>query len=314
MEKPIIGLEIGHSNIKLLECRYKYGQLIIEKAHKIPTPEGAISNGIIHDVQQIYEVIKKEIKNNKYRSKDIVAIIKSSEIITRDIHMPVMPKKDMDIILPLQYQDYLLVELSQYQVTYKVVGEVMGIDQMQQEVLIVAAPNKIIFPLLEVASKLKMRVKSINIASDAVTNIFFKHNGITIIEEEEIMVVDVGGKSTTVTIVSEGVGVLNKEILIGMDSVDPLSICELGLENTLVFEIKRFLKFYFSRSKKNAIEKIYIIGGGAYLNSINQYMTSMLNIPCVSGIELDSNLVKFSQDFEDESAYFANLLGIINEF
>lgn len=353
MAKRILGLEIGNSNIKLLECvQKKGGRLIIEKAERVPTPEGAISDGIIHDVEKVYEAIYTELKNNRYKAKNIMAIIKSSEIITRDIRMDAMPKKDMDVILKLQYQEYLLVDISQYQVTYKVVRELLDTEQKQQELLIVAAPNTVIFPLLELADKLKMRMRSINIASDAITNLFSNDNQITYPRDQDIMIIDIGGESTTATIISEGVGVLNRDIPFGMDAINSLMIREFNsknldnidkfkekylviylndneldeygqyinsmikqmLEYQLVSEIKRLLQFHFSRSKNNSIHKVHIIGGGAYLKNIDKYLTNILDIQCISGIKLDLVQVEFDEEFEKQSAYFANILGLITEF
>jgi len=352
MAKYILGLEIGHSNIKMLECRQKNGELIIEKAQIIPTPKGAILDGIINDVQQIYDVIDKEIKNKRYRSKNVVMVIKSSEIITRDIMKPAMPKKDMDAILSLEYQEHLLVEVSQYQVTYKVLKEVVEGNQEKQEIQIVAAPNTIISPLLEVADKLKMRVRAINIASDAITNIFSIDSEMIVTNEDDIMVIDLGGKATTVTIVSKGVGVLNRDIPFGLDSINELLAKEFGssdpdiiekfkiqyagiydeddeisiygqhistilkpmIQYQLIADIRRLLQFHFSRNKSNKIEKIYIIGGGAYLKNIDKYMSQLLEIPCVLGVELNLNKVKPPIEFQEEGAYFTNVLGLVSDF
>jgi len=351
MAKYILGLEIGHSNIKILECRQKGGKIIIQKAQRIPTPKGTILDGIINDVQQISDAINTEIKNKKYRSKNVVFVIKSSEIITRDIMMRAMPKKDMDAILSLEYQEHLLVDISQYQVTYKVLKEVIEGDDNQQEIQIVAAPNTIILPLLAVADKLKMRVRAINITSDAITNIFSTQNEMAVTNEDDIMVIDIGGKSTTVTIVSEGKGILNRDIPFGLDSINELLVKEFGssdpkiieefkikyagiyeegaevdiysqhissilapmVEYQLIAGIRRFLQFHFSRSKDNKIDKIYIIGGGAYLKNIDKYMAHVLGIPCLLGVELNPNKVKFPAEFLEEGAYFINTLGLISD-
>ncbi|HHX62085.1 MAG TPA: type IV pilus assembly protein PilM [Epulopiscium sp.] len=354
MAQYILGLEIGNANIKLLECRKQGMQLMIEKSRIIPTPEGIVCDGIIMDSESIYNIINEEIKKGKYKSKDIVAVIKSSEIITRDIRMDEMPKKDMEAILALQYQEHLLVDIEAYQVTYKVVQKAQEtqVEGQEQELLIVAAPNKIIYPLLDVATRLKMRMRSINIASDAITHLFLKESPITAINEHEIMVIDIGGTSTTVTIVSDGIGVLNRDIPFGLDAINPLMTREFGTKNTeaietfktqyagiyedeiedeqygqyissvikpmiqyqLVAEIQRFLQFHFSRGKNKAIEKIYMIGGGSYLKNIGKYVTDLLGIPCVSGIELNQTHIQGDAEFEKQSAYYINILGIVNEF
>ena len=166
------------------------------------------------------------------------------------------------------------------------------------------------------------------------------------------MAIDIGGKSTTVTIVSHGKGVLNRDIPFGLDSINELLVKEFGSSNPemieefkvkyagiyeedtegviysqhissilkpmveyqLVAGIKRFLQFHFSRSKNNHIDKIYIVGGGAYLKNIDKYLTHVLDIPCVLSVELNPNKVKFPAEFLEEGAYFINTLGLMSDW
>lgn len=350
MAKYILGLEVGNTNIKLLECRRQGPQLVIEKSQILPTKKGVVQNGMILEIEEVYKDICQTVKKGKYKSKEILAVITSSEIITRDIKIDAMPKKDMEAILALQYQEHLLVNIEAYQVTYKVGKKIMH-ESPEQEVLIVAVPNKIIFPLIDLAKRLKMRMRAINIASDAIASLFSQAN-LVVGVVEEMMIIDIGGESTTITIVSNGVGVLSRDIDFGMDSINPVIIGEIGtedakkieefkirnlqvygyeidkggsrqginrafesmIEHELAPEIQRFLQFYYSRSNNKVLEKVYIVGGGAYEKNIDKYMTRLLGVTCVAGIELDDTRLKYNDEFEKKSAYYANILGFISEF
>lgn len=352
MAKRILGLEIGNSNIKLLECRIKGNRYFVEKSKIIKTPAETISDGVIWDINKIYQLLNKELKEGKYRAKDLAIVIESHEIITRNIRMDKMPAKDMKAILELQYHEYLLVDISQYQVTHKVVGEVESSDEVEQEVLIVAAPNKLLDPLLEIADKLRMRLKSINISSDSVANLFSEDSFLLDMQEESAMVIDIGGVSTTVTVISEGVGVLNKNIRFGLTELDQLIYNQFGskqigdierfkqkyggiyeedpyaegyskfisdsvkpmIEHKLAPDIRRLLQFHFSRGKHEQIEKIYITGGGAGLKNIDKYMSEILGIPCSAGIKLDITQIEAAQEVHSKNEYFANILGLISQF
>lgn len=355
-KQRILGLEIGNSNIKLLECRRKGDKLIIEKANMIKTPAEAISDGIVLDIYKVSNLIAHEIKRHNYRAKNLAVVIKSSQIITRDIRMDKMSPKDTKDILEFQYHEYLLVDISEYQVTYKIVGEVDQEGSVQQEVLIVAAPNKLLNPLIKIADQLKMKVKLININSDAVSNLFHKDSILIDMTEREAMVVDIGGSSTTVTIISGGVGVLSKDVQFGLKELDKMITGQFGsrqigdlekfktkhgaiyendeskhdqdniygkfiskslkpiLEYKLVPGIRRLLQFHFSRGKSIPLEKIYIIGGGASINHIDQYISEFLDIPCTVDIHLDMTKVKADKEVQMNKEYYANILGLISGF
>lgn len=352
MAKRILGLEIGDSNIKLLEGRQKSDRFFVEKSRIIQTPPDTISDGVIWDTDTIYQVLKQEIESEKYKSKEIVIVIKNSGIITRDVRMDKMPPKDLKDILELQYHEYLLVDISEYQVTYKVVGEVTTGDSVEQEILIVAAPNKILNPLIEIADKLKLKIKSINIGSDAVANLFREDSFALDMKEESAMVIDIGGTSTTITIISGDVSVLSKNTRFGLQELNSVISNHFGskqigdierfkekyggifiedtegdiysqfistslkrmLEHKLAPEIRRLLQFHFSRGKHKQIEKVYIIGGGASLKHIDEYMSDLLGIPCVAGITLDTTQIESNSEVRIKNEYFANILGLISEF
>lgn len=352
MAKRILGLEIGNSNMKLLECTIKGNKYIVENSRIIQTPPESISDGVIWDTNKISQILEQEIKQKKYKATELVMVIKSSEIITRDIRMDKMPAKDLKGILELQYHEYLLVDISQYQVTYKVVREVSTGEGVEQEILIVAAPNKIIDPLIEIGDQLKMKIKSINIASDAVANLFRDDGFVMDMRERSAMVVDIGAISTTVTVISGGVGVLNKNIKFGLKELDTIiaatfSSNQIGdlerfkvkyggvfeedpegdiynqfisssvkplLEEKLVPEIRRLLQFHFSRGKHDPIEKIYLIGGGGCMQNIDTYMSDLIGIPCTTGIKLDITQIESNAEVQSNTQYFANILGLISEF
>lgn len=352
MAKRILGLEIGNANMKLLECRLKGHQYIIEKSKIIETPPESISDGIIWDISRICHILEGEIKKGKYKSKNLAIVIKSSEIITRDIRMDKMPAKDMKAILELQYHEYLLVDITQYQITYKVVRDVEKEEGLEQEILIVAAPNKLLDPLIEIADKLKMKIKSINISSDAVANLFREDSFVMDMREESAMVVDIGAVVTTVTLISDGVSVLSKNIGFGLQELDPLILNHFGskqigeiekfkdkyggvfdenhdvdlysrfisekvkpmLEHKLLAEIRRLLQFHFSRGQHEQIEQIYLIGGGAGLKNIDQYMGELIGIPCSLGIKLDMTQIESNLEVQSKSQHFANILGLISQF
>ncbi|NLI89510.1 MAG: pilus assembly protein PilM [Epulopiscium sp.] len=354
-KQRILGLEIGNSNIKLLECRKKGENLIVEKSKILKTPSQAISDGIIIDTFKVCDLIENELRKNNYRARDLAIVIKSSEIITRDIRMDKMPAKDLNDIMKLQYHEYLLVDTSEYQITHKVVGEVESGDTEEQEVLIVAAPNRLLNPLIEIADRLKLKIKLINISSDAVSNLFDADNFLMDMKEEEALVIDIGGKSTSVTIISGGVGVLSKDINFGLEELDNMITGHFGskqigdlerfkskygaiyeddeddnnddiygkfiskslkpmIDHKLAPEIRRLLQFHFSRGRKGAIERAYIIGGGAGIKNIDKYMSDLLEIPCTAGINLDMTKVISDEEIQSKSEYFANILGLMSEF
>ena len=299
MGKYVLGLEIGDTTIKLVECKKHKGQVIITKTRTIWPSDGAICDGVICHIDQVCQEIQREIQQNNYRAKHIVAVIKSSQIITRNIKMDLMPTQDLEAILALQYQEHLHVNIDHYQVRYKKIERIWEGPRQDQDLLIMGVPNAIIDPLIQLARQLKMKVKSINIASDAIANLFIK--------EENTIVIDIGSSMTDLTMIAAGYGILNRTIPYGSKSADPLFI------GRLESEVERLMQYYKSKNCDSQIETLHIIGKASGCDYLVEELTSRLGLLCKLGIELNGARLQRTEEIEDQNQCLVNVLGQLGQ-
>ena len=332
MPRSIIGLEIGNSNIKIIEVVKKGPTLIVKRFSLLPTPEDCIQNGVISDEERLRSVIQEELKKKKYTSKKVVAIIQSNGIIIRNAIMDAYPDKVIRQLLEIKTQDYLPVETGQYQVDYRIMNTIEEEGHIKNKLLLVAAPNTVILPVANLIKSLKLTPVLISIPSEALTNIFSSKKTMIYKETGNVLVLDIGSKSTTVTVIEEGEALLTRMINFGVASIDQsIKEEEIGpqtgtgdleellthiirpqIEYNIVSEIERILQFYYSSYNGGLIKKIYLIGGGATIKGIREYMTEALNIPTERLTQFDTVMAAPGIEFEAYAKFYVNLLGAIN--
>lgn len=332
MARSIMGLEIGSTNIKIIETVKKGVTLNVQKFSLLNTPTDCVNNGVINNIEPIRKVIAEELRLKRYRAKQVIVIVQSSNIIIRNAVMDKQPEKVIRQLLEIKTEDYLPVERGQYQIDFKVTNEFEEDGVVKNKLLLVAAPNAVVLPAASLVKSLKLNPILISIPSEALGNVFNANSRMIYEGIKNVMVLDIGGRSTTATIVSEEEAILTRMIDFGVESINEI-INEAGLsqkvegeaeedylsgiirpqiEYNIVSEVERILQFYYSSYGSGIVKKIYLTGGGASIKGIRGYIRDALNIPTEKLTRFDTVTESPGIEFESYARFFVNILGAIN--
>ena len=333
MSECIMGIEIGSSNIKIIETTKKAATMTIQRFSILNTPPESITNGVINNAEAIQKVIEEELNAKKYKAKKVVAVVQSNGILIRNAVMEKQPDKVIREILNLRTEEYLPVDKEQYQIDFKVVREYEDEEGTKNELLLVAAPNSVVLPVAEMIKALKRIPVLISIPSEALGNVFGERTRMVYEGAGNVMILDIGGNSSTATVIAEDQAVLTRSINFGVDSINrSIEEAYLGdksqdeetyneqianvirpqIEYNIIAELERILQFYYSNYKKGNIKKIYLIGGGANIKGMRTYIRDALNIPTEKLSEFNTVLESPGIEFEPYRRFFVNILGAIN--
>lgn len=332
MSEHIMGIEIGSSNIKIIEVSRKAAMYNVHKFSMIETPADSVNNGVIIDTEAVRKVIAQELSMKKYRAKKVVGVLQSSNIIIRNVVMDKQTDKVIKDILDIKLEEYMPIDRAQYQVDYKVLRSFEEEEKEKIEVSLVAAPNSLVLPFASLMKTLKLTPILINIASEAVANAFGGNRRIVYEASENLLVLDIGGRSSHATIVSNGQAVLNRYIDFGVQNIneaikdreqnrsilekesdeqDVFEIVRPLIEYNIISEVERILQFYYSNFNTGVIKKVFLIGGGASIKGLRSYIRDTLNIPTEKLKELNTVSEEKGVEFENYRRFFVNILGTI---
>lgn len=330
MVKSVLGLEIGSSNIKMIEVARKGSSLEVKKFSLLNTPKDCVNNGVVNNIEPIRQLISDELKRKHYKAKKVVSIVQSGNTIIRNAVMDKQPEKVIRQLLEVKTEDYLPVERGQYQIDFKITGEFDEEGVVKNKLLLVAAPNMVVLPVAGLIKSLKLSPIMISIPSESLGYIFSHESRMLYDDAQNVMVLDIGGKSTTATIISNEAAVLTRTIDFGVEHINEIindadvaeraqggeeflaGIIRPEIEYNIVSEVERILQFYYSSYTTGAVKKIYLIGGGAAIKGIKGYIRDALNIPAENLNHFDTVKDSSGMDFEGHAKFFINILGAIN--
>lgn len=331
--KNCLVIDIGNEQIKIANlARGKDNVKILQHAI-VPTPENSIQDGIILDKVALNNAIKLVLKEKKIKNKRVVFTISSSKIITREVDFPDLKPNKLRPIVENSAHEYFPVNLSDYCVDYVVSDSVENNGEKSLKINIIAAANSLVSEYVELADLLDLRLIGIDYAGNSLTKF---------INKEQLsgnkMILDMGSDSTMVSVMVDhvlkfnrnlphGTGLLldcimnhfetnqseavriSKErplLNIEQDNNPYLSNDVTSAMNQILGAVMRLMDYYASRNTEK-IESIYIVGGGANIYGIEDYIEKYFGIP--TKVIKNYKSIKGKNELSANELYFANVIG-----
>ena len=86
--RPLLGLDITTSSVKLIELALAGGQYRVEAYAAEPMPVNSINEKTIVDAEAVGEAIRRAVKRSGAKSKEVAIAISGDAAITKLIQMP----------------------------------------------------------------------------------------------------------------------------------------------------------------------------------------------------------------------------------
>jgi type IV pilus assembly protein PilM len=304
-DKPLFGLDIGFSSLKVMQIDTSGRQHKVVGYGVAGFEPTLIKDGVIADPEALakvaYDLFSKNIIGN-VSSRRIALTIPTSHSFTRSVTLPKLTsKKELNEAIRLEAEQYIPVPIDDLYMDYGIVSQ----TDKQTEVLAVATPKKIIDSHMDFARLLGLEVIAIETTISAASRLFVHAER----SDVPTLLIDFGSISSDITIYDKtlvvtgtaksggdnftnhiaealnvtkqeahviktkyglGVSKKQKEILAGLNPV----------LDELLKEIRRMIRYYDERSiSKSKINQVVTMGGGANMPGLSEHMTNLLRLP-----------------------------------
>ncbi|CAN5666046.1 type IV pilus assembly protein PilM [soil metagenome] len=336
-DKPVFGLDIGFSSLKVM-------QIDSGKKHSYVTgygvtnfEPGSVEDGIIVNPEALakaaYEMFNKNLIG-AITTRRVVMAIPASRTFTRTMSLPKMKSKDIDEAVRSEAEQYIPMPLESLYLDSTVIS---NRDKDNMELLVVAAPKKIVDSYLTLARLLGLEVAAIETTISAAGRLFAQAEA----SDLPTVLVDLGSLSTDITVYDNG-PIITGTVPGGGDSISDLVSEKLGVTkqeahiiktkyglgvskkqaqltealrpqlDQLIKEVKRMLRYHEERSgSQKKIGQVVTMGGGASMPGLSEYMTSSLRMPvrmCDPWQNLDFKRLQLPNN--TEKAMFVTVAGL----
>lgn len=324
-----IGLDLGSSQIKLMQLRQERGQIILHQCGIYHLPEEAIVDGRINDQAQLADHLAKIFQQRRCHRNRVNLCISSQAIILRQMELPKMAPRELPAALRFQAEKEIMIPLDEAVVDYIELGERFADGKAVLDVAVVAVPKDVVTGYLNVITEAGLIPDAIEIEPLALQRVFpFSGAGTGEAGGGLRVIIDLGGESSTITFLEHGNFRFARTLNIGVNHFcrriaeeeasnfesahsllfgnDPFSVKGMqGVADELVSQVRRSLDFYtynVSPVPKD-IETVYFCGGGASIEQLPAFLGFELKIEPkliqpFSFIESDRRFIK--KDLERE--------------
>jgi Tfp pilus assembly PilM family ATPase len=297
----LLSIDIGCTNIKIVEMDYKAKKPKVYSCVEIPTPTGAVHDGCVDEAhfEAVVDVIRDALKANKLRTKRVLFTVFSSKIITREIVLPGVKAHQINAVIESNITEYFPIELDEYKISHMHITTFKdGENAGKHKVLVIAAEKTLLESYEKLAAALNLNIVDVDYAGNSAYQAVKNSAG-----QEAVMAVKVEYENALITIIKNGVLVMQRTVNYGFEG-EPEPETEddrkqriADVSRVLVGTVLRVIDFYISNNEDGRIETVYLMGEGSKSEALTDVMKEQTQLPCrVLDTVRGTTAVKTAQD------------------
>ena len=310
--RPLLGLDITTSSVKLIELSMGGGQYRVESYAAEPTPHNAINEKAIVDAEAVGEAIRRAVKRSGAKSREAAIAISGDAAITKVIQMPkTLGENELEGQVEMQADQYIPFPMEEVSYDFQRIGPSEK-DPEMLDVLLVATRTENVEQRVAAVQAAGLTARIVDVEAFALENACkllvhqMPDGGI----DRAIAVIDFGASSTTFSVLKDLKVIYTRDFAFGGQQLTEeimrtygLSMEEAGRAkkegglpsnyqpevldpfiDDMTQQVSRSLQFYLaSGSGREQPEKILVCGGCANIAGVDDVIASRVGIPAERG-------------------------------
>jgi type IV pilus assembly protein PilM len=306
--KSIVGLDIGSSSVKVVECALRGKGAELVALGVAPLPPEAIVQGAFLNSGAIVEAIRQAVDDAGIKTKTVATAVSGHSVIVKKINLPAMTREELEESIRWEAEQYIPFDINEVNLDFQILNAGQGEGQM--DVLLVAAKKDVIDDYCHVITDAGLNPVVIDVAAFAVANAFEANTEMG--REEVVALVNIGAQVVNINILAHGVPAFTRDIStggnayteeiqktlsVGWEEAERLKIggssheesqevvpqeveqAMRGVTDTVLGEISRSLDFFSATSAESRISRVVLAGGGARVSGLEAAFQGKTNLP-----------------------------------
>ena len=321
MAKTILGVDIGHDQLKLALVR---GKQVIKTA-AAPMPENLLKQGRVASRETMGEMIKATMKSGGIRAGKAAFVLPNDVVFVKNVDMPPMSVEQLEYNLPFEFNDYITGELKDYVFDYAVLSgpkdasakeeKPEGEDAVEapatMELMAVGTLREELEDAKEILRKAGLKLMITAPAISAFISLIRAQGEALSSIAEEYCVLDLGYEAIRMYMFRGDRHVATRVLEMGMSNLDSVLADVYGVDihlahtylmsnfencqqreecmnaySNIAVELMRALNFYRFSNRDSTLEHMWLCGGGAVIEPLGETISDMLSIQMHPASEL----------------------------
>ncbi len=303
-DKPLFGLDIGYSSIKVMQIDWINRQPTIVGYGVGSFDNNAVKDGVIIDHDSLAKSAKELFAQHivgEITTSRVAFAVPAARTFSRVMKLPKLNTSELDEAVRTEAEQYIPVPVDELYMDYDVIRS----TDKQLELFAVAVPKKIIESYVLLSRLFGLEVVAMETTIAAAARMFLK----TSVNDVPTVLIDFGSVSTDITIfdktlvvtgtvsgggdifsqkIADSLGVTKREADViktkyGMDLSKKQPEITSALKpflDQLLKEVQRMIRYYEERyGTAQKISQVVTMGGGANMPGLSEHLTSALRLP-----------------------------------
>ena len=295
------GLDVGSHQIKIVKLSKSGNQYRLIALGAAPSTQKGILSEAESDLTALATIIKKLHQETKINTKNVVSALPQDQVFTQVVTLPKLSEDELTSALKWEAEQYVPIPLAEVTLTHQVIGETKEDGKERIEVLLAAAPNRLIDRMMKVLKAAGLNPLSLELEIMSIARSLVAPGS------EISMVVDLGGRATDIAVIENGQIIFVRSIPTAGEAFTRAVAAGLSLDTNqaeaykkaygadpgklegkmiealmpiievMVAEMEKIIQFH-QLEKKKKINRIILTGGTASLPEIASFLAKKLNL------------------------------------
>lgn len=309
--KPLIGLDIGSSNVKLVHMVEKGGEYTLEHYALAELDPDAIVDGAVMDSSHVADTIRSLFEETKIASKRVAISVAGNSVIVKKINLPVMEEEELFSSIAFEAEQYIPFEISDVHLDFHIMESDQEEDMTQDgpdaqmPVLLVAAKKDRVSEMIGMVEEAGAKVAVVDVDAFGLENIFSANYGAG---EPIVGLVNIGASVININVLVDGVSAFTRDISMGgnryteeiqkglnisfleaerakcgeaIEGIDEDRVLAMvqDTNSEVAAEVGRTFDYFRSTVQSQQVDKVYLSGGGAKAHGLVEQVSDRLGIP-----------------------------------
>ncbi len=310
--RPLIGLDITTSSVKLIELGRSGSQFRVESYAAEATPQNAVNEKAVVDPDSVGEAIRRAVKRSGARSRECAIAINGDAAITKVIQMPAtLSGNELEGQVELQADQYIPFPMEEVSYDFEVLGKSEH-DPDMLDVLLVATRSENVEQRQAAVESAGLKAQIVDVEAFALENAcrLLRHQMPEHDDSHNVAVIDFGASSTTFSVLRDLKVIYTRDFAFGGQQLTEEIMRTYGLSfedagrakkegglpsnfepevldpfiDDMTQQVSRSLQFFLaSGSGREQPQQILVCGGCANIPGVADVIGSRVGIPTEIG-------------------------------
>ena len=302
--RPLAGLDLGSSAVKVVELRRVRAGFELVRAGLEPLEPGAVAEGAIEDPDSVAAAIRRVFSRNRIRSRKVATSVSGHSVIVKNLALPVASPEALEESIQWEARQVIPFDLSDVHLDHQVLGD--GSAGGDTRVLLVAARKERVAGRLEVIASAGLSPVIVDVDCFALQNAYEANYDPG--SSFTAALLHIGAAVTNLVVTRGGVPLFTRDLPAGGNRLTAMLQKQLGIDfeeaermkkesavealeagpsgallqsamETLLLEIRKSLDLFEAGAGGESIQRVYVSGGCSELAGLTERLQSGLDVP-----------------------------------